>query len=135
MSQRQNKNRAYMQLRVWQDAVLLYKLTCQVFRKFPYDLKRIVSQAVASSDSVHRNIAEGHCRGSISEFINFLYYAKGSLGESVSGFHTYHHSGQISEEEFNELDSLAYKIENSLLKLIESLERKKRNGGEWLDHL
>jgi len=54
-----NKNRGYQQLRVWHDAVEFYKLSCQVFRKFPYELRRVASQALASSDSVHRNIAEG----------------------------------------------------------------------------
>jgi four helix bundle protein len=62
-----NKNRGYQQLRVWQDAVEFYKLSYLVYRRFPYELKRVVSQAIASSDSVHRNIAEGYCRRSIRE--------------------------------------------------------------------
>ena len=37
-------------------------------------------------------------------------------------------------EEFEALDSLAYKLENGLLKLVESLERKKEQG-DWIDHL
>jgi hypothetical protein len=52
-----NKNRGYQQLRVWQDAVEFYRLTSHVFRKLPYELKRVGSQAIAASDSVHRNIA------------------------------------------------------------------------------
>jgi len=80
-----NKNRGYQQLRVWEDAIDFYVLTCRVFRKFPYDLKRVVSQAIASADSVHRNIAEGYCRRSIREYIQFLYFGLSSLGESVSG--------------------------------------------------
>jgi hypothetical protein len=39
-----NKNRGYQQLRVWQDAVDFYKLNSEVFRKFPYELKRVASQ-------------------------------------------------------------------------------------------
>jgi four helix bundle protein len=66
-----NKNRGYQQLRVWQDALELYKLNSQVFQKFPFELKRVVSQAIASSDSVHRNIAEGYCRRSLKEYLNF----------------------------------------------------------------
>ena len=73
--ERRNKNRGYQQLRVWHDAVDLYVLTCRIYRTFPYELKRVTSQAIASSDSVHRNIAEGYCRRSIREYIQFLYIA------------------------------------------------------------
>lgn len=129
-----NKNRGYQQLRVWEDAVQLYVLTCRVFRRFPYELKRVASQAIASSDSVHRNIAEGYCRRSIREYLQHLYTALGSLGESVSGFTTYRQAEQISETDFAALNDLAFKLENGLLRLVESLE-KKAETGEWIDTL
>jgi four helix bundle protein len=129
-----NKNRGYQQLRVWQDAVEFYRQTSRVFRKFPYELKRVGSQAIAASDSVHRNIAEGYCRRSIKEYLNFLYIALGSLGECVSGFHAYLEAGQLSEEDFAALNSAAFKLENGLLRLVESLERKKLEG-DWIDSL
>ena len=129
-----NKNRGYQQLRVWQDAVEFYNLSSQVFRKFPYELKRVASQAIAASDSVHRNIAEGYCRRSIKEYLNFLNIALGSLGESVSGLYAYKQANHVNEEEFNILNDLAYKLENGLLKLVESLEQKQLNG-DWIDHL
>jgi len=131
---KRNKNRGYQKLRVWNDAIDFYRDTCLVFRKFPYELKRVASQAIASSDSVHRNISEGYCRRSIKEYLNFLNIALASLGESVSGLHAYRKAGQITEEEFQKLDELAYKLENGLLKLIESLEHK-RESGEWIDNL
>jgi four helix bundle protein len=131
---RKNKNRGFQKLRVWQDAIEYYKHTCNIFKNFPYEFKRVASQAIASSDSVHRNISEGYCRRSIHEYIKFLYIALGSLGESVSGLHAYRASEQITEEEFQKLDSIAYKLENGLLKLIESIERK-RDQGEWIDYL
>ena len=131
---RKNKNRGYQQLRVWNDAIEYYALTFNVFRGFPYESKRVASQAISSSDSVHRNIAEGYCRRSIREYLNFLNIALGSLGESVSGLHAYSKTGQIAEEDYQKLDRLAYKLENGLLKLVASLERKKELG-EWTDHL
>ena len=129
-----NKNRGYQQLRVWHDAIEFYRLTSQVFRQLPYELKRVGSQAIAASDSVHRNIAEGYCRRSIREYLNFLNIALSSLGESVSGFHAYRAAGQISDDEFKALNELAFKLENGLLKLVESLERKKLDG-DWVDSL
>ena len=134
MEMRKNKNRGYQNLRVWKDAIDYYVKTCHIFRRFPFELKRLASNAIASSDSVHRNIAEGYCRRSIHEYLNFLNIALGSLGESVSGLHAYYRSKQITEEESEELDSLAYKLENGLLKLVETLELK-RERGDWIDHL
>lgn len=129
-----NKNRGYQQLRVWQDAIEFYVHCCRVFRALPYELKRVSSQQIASSDSVHRNIAEGYCRRSIREYMQSLNYALGSLGESVSGLIACKTATQISEPDFNQMNDLAFKLENGLLKLVESLERKEMQG-DWIDHL
>ncbi len=40
--------------------------------------------------------------------------------------YAYRKSKQITEEEFQKLDTLAYKLENGLLRLVESLEQKER---------
>ena len=42
--------------------------------------------------------------------------------------------GQVTEEEYERLDQLHYKVENELLKLIESLQKKQRNG-KWEEDL
>ena len=101
---------------------------------FQFELRRVGSQAIASADSVHRNIAEGYCRRSLREYLQFLNFALGSLGESVSGLHAYHAAGQIAGSDFKALDELAFKLENGLLKLVESLERKQQDG-DWIDTL
>jgi four helix bundle protein len=129
-----NKNRGYQQLRVWQDAIDFYVLNCSVFKAFQFELRRVGSQAIASADSVHRNIAEGYCRRSLREYLQFLNFGLGSLGESVSGLHAYRKAQQISEDDFKALDDLAFKLENGLLKLVESLERKQETG-DWIDTL
>lgn len=129
-----NKNRGYQQLRVWDDAIEFYVACCRVFRQFPYELKRVASQEIASADSVHRNIAEGYCRRSIREYMQHLNFALGSLGESVSGLIACHKAQQLGEQDFASLNAVAYKLENGLLKLVESLERKEMQG-DWIDHL
>jgi len=70
MEIRKNKNRGYQKLTVWNDAIEYYAMTVEVFRKFSYELKRIAAEAIRSSDSIHRNIAEGYCRRSIHEYLN-----------------------------------------------------------------
>jgi four helix bundle protein len=129
-----NKNRGYQQLRVWQDAIEFYVLNSRAFRRFPDELKRVASQAIASSDSVHRNIAEGYCRRSLCEYLYYLNIGLGSLGESMSGLYACRQAEQLTEAEFNPLDALAFKLENGLLKLVESLERK-QDAGDWIDTL
>lgn len=132
--EKRNKNRGYQKLRVWMDAIEYYKKTFEAFRKLPYEMKRVASQQIASSDSIHRNIAEGYCGRSIHEYLKFLYIALASLGESVSGLHAYKETKQMSLEDFEALDGLAFKLENGLLKLVQTLEEK-REIGEWTDHL
>jgi hypothetical protein len=58
----------------------------------------------------------------------------GSLGESVSGLYACRQADQLTEADFNSLDALAFKLENGLLKLVESLERKQETG-DWIDSL
>ena len=132
MTERKNINRGYMKLIVWQDARALYVLACRVFRAFPYELKRVASQQIASVDSIHRNVAEGYCRRSLKEYLQFLNVALSSAGESVSAYHVYRAAEQITDQEFEELDVLAFKLENGLKRLIESLQEKQQ-AGTWQD--
>jgi four helix bundle protein len=132
MIQRKNINRGYQKLTVWQDAADLYLLTCRIFKKFHFELRRVASNQIASVDSVHRNIAEGYCRRSINEYLQSLNHAFASLGESVSGAHVYRRADQLTEQEFESWDVLAYKLENGMKKLIESLQYKRENN-DWED--
>ena len=132
MTDRRNINRGYMKLIVWQDAREYYVLTCKAFRDFPFELKKVASQQISSVDSIHRNVAEGYCRRSLKEYLQFLNVALGSAGESVSGIHVYQAAGQISAEQFEAMDVLVFKLENGLKRLIESLQEKQQAGG-WQD--
>jgi four helix bundle protein len=125
-----NKNRGYQQLLVWQDAVELYGVTCRVVKGWGFEFKKVASQAISSSDSVHRNIAEGYCRRTVKEYLQHLNIALGSLGETMSGFVAYHRAGQINKADFDSLDTLIFRLENRLLRLVEALERK-RDEGTW----
>ena len=133
MIDRKNINRGFKKLRVWQDAVSLYILTCKVFGKFPYELKKVAANSIDAAHSISRNIAEGYCRRSLKEYLNFLNIALSSCGEFHSCYDSCHKAGQISEEEYEEIEQLHYKVENELLRLIASLQGKARKG-EWIEN-
>jgi four helix bundle protein len=129
---RKNINRGFRKLRVWQDAVSLYILACKIFFNFPFELKKVASNAIDAAHSISRNISEGYCRRSIKEYLNHLNIALGSCGEFYSCYESCKEAGQIKENEYEKLDQLHYKVENGLLKLVESLQ-KKQALGDWED--
>ena len=129
-TERKNVNRGFKKLLVWQDAVSLYVLAFEIFGKFAFELKKIAANSIDAAHSISRNISEGYCRRSLKEYLNHLNIALGSCGEFHSCYESCMQAGQISKEEYEELDELHYKVENQLLKLIESLQRKQKSG-QW----
>ena len=83
--------------------------------------------------SIQRNLAEGYCRRSINEYLNFLNISLASCGELNSSMISFNKAEFISDEEFEKFDKQHYKTENGLLKLAASLQRKIRNKETWDD--
>ena len=129
---RKNVNRGFKKLRVWQDATTLYVMACRVFTNFPFELKKVASNSIDAAHSISRNISEGYCRRSLKEYLNHLNIALGSCGEFHSCYESFRQADQITADEYERLDQLHYKVENALLKLIKSLQ-KKRKTSEWED--
>jgi four helix bundle protein len=129
---RVNINRGFKKLRVWQDAVSLYVLACKILTRFPFELKKVASNSIDAAHSISRNIAEGYCRRSLKEYLNYLNYGLGSCGEFHSCYESSKQAGQITEEDYESIDKLHLKVENSLLKLIESLQKKHKEAS-WED--
>ena len=130
---RKNINRGFKKLRVWQDAISLYVLSYKKFSKFPFELKKVAANSIDAAHSISRNISEGYCRRSIKEYLNFLNIALGSCGEFHSCYESFKQANQITETEYEQLDQLHYKVENALLKLIESLQKKQKDQN-WEDN-
>lgn len=126
-----NKNRGYMKLIVWQKAVHLFELVWNIaFHEARIDFK-LRSQIADAAQSVSANISEGYGRRSINEYIQFLYYALGSLAETMTRAIGLRQTKQISDDRFHDLDLLHYEVENRLLRLIEKLEQK-REDDDWI---
>lgn len=129
-----NKNRGYMKLDVWHKAIELFKIVWKLVHidvKVDFKLRDQISDA---AQSVSANIAEGNSRRSINEYLQHLYISLGSLSEMLTRIIGLKATGQISEEQFHQIDSLHYEVENKLLHLVESLEAK-RDRGDWIDRI
>jgi len=127
-----NVNRGFKKLRVWNDAIDLYVLAYETFSKLPFDLKKVASNAIDAAHSISRNIAEGYCRRSLKEYLNYLNFSLGSCGEFHSCYESFRKANQITEEEYRRIEEIHYKVENGLLKLIRSLQKKQMDG-DWKD--
>ena len=126
-----NKNRGYMKLIVWQKAMQLFELVWKIaFVEANIDFK-LRSQLADAAQSISVNISEGYGRRSISEYIQFLYYALGSIAERMTRTVGLKQTQQISSERFHDFDALHYEVENRLLRLIEKLEQK-RDDADWV---
>ena len=130
---RKNINRGFRKLRVWQDSIALYVLACKIFSNFPFEIKKVASNSIDAAHSISRNIAEGYCRRSLKEYLNHLNIALGSCGEFHSCYVSCHRADQIADDKIQQLDELHYKVENQLIKLIESLQ-KKQEDQQWEDN-
>jgi len=117
---RKNLNRGFMKLEVWQRGMDLFSMAfelCQTVQDW-----KLKSQILDATQSVSSNIAEGYGRRTLPEYIFFLYYAKGSLAESLTRAIGLKRIRLISPQDFEAFDVLHYEVENKLLNLISRLE-------------
>lgn len=84
----------------------------------------LVDQIRRVSISISSNIAEGFERGSKKEFIQFLYIAKGSLGEVRSQLQVCFELGYMNEQNLKTLLLQTYDLSNQLGAFISSIKKR-----------
>ncbi|MFC2136280.1 four helix bundle protein [Bacteroidota bacterium] len=126
-----NINRGYRKLEVWKLAIDLFVMVRNEIKMISNLSLKVKSQIEDSALSVSSNIAEGYCRRSIKENIQFNNIALASLGENYTQIFALHKSNDIPENWFIDYDNLHYELENKLIAMNKSIVNKLKNNDEW----
>lgn len=131
LERNKNLNRGFRKLNVWREAIDLYAFGKKVLGKMKGISFKIRDQILDSAFSISSNLAEGYCRKSIKEYIQFVNVALGSAGENYSQMYALLKSGEISQATFDEFDGRHYSVETKLINLAKSLAKKMKTGQVW----
>ena len=119
----------FRELKCWQVARMLakdiYSLTRHSEFAKDYGLKDQIQRAAVSIGS---NIAEGFERDSNAEFMKFLSYAKGSVGEVSSQLYTALDVGYVTLQELETLEKQLMALGRMIGKLQVSLKNSDLRG-------
>lgn len=117
---------SYKDLVVWQKALQLVKGVYLTTKKFPKEeLYGLVMQMRRAAVSIISNIAEGHSRGHLLEYIQFLKIAYGSCAELEAQLLVSKELGFIEITPFNLLVKQTEEIMRMLNGLIAKLKQSK----------
>ncbi|MDI6733431.1 MAG: four helix bundle protein [Planctomycetota bacterium] len=119
-------------LNIWKKGMdlvdAIYDLTNKEPLRKDFALKEQIRRAVISVPS---NIAEGFERGSNTEFIQFLFIAKGSCGEVKTQLHIMFNRNYINKTEFDATIKLASEISAMIKRLINYLSKSSIKGEKY----
>jgi len=124
--------KSFEALPVWQKARglvnCIYDLTGK--ESFRRDFS-LVDQIRRASVSVMSNIAEGFERGSNAEFLQFLYIAKGSSGETRTQLYIALDRGYITGDDFRRSHDICKEVSAQLSGLINYLRSSRMKGEKF----
>lgn len=120
-----NKVKQVEDLRVWQEGHALVLETYKLKKKFPKEeIYILVPQIIRAAISVPANITEGFYRNTTKEFIQFLYVARGSIGEVIYYLALAKDLKYIDEQTYQSLRERYNNLAKSINALIRSLKQK-----------
>ena len=114
---------SYRGLIVWQKSMALVEEIYRLVKFLPREeLYALSDQMRRAAVSIPSNIAEGHERDSLKEYLRFLYIAQGSRAELETQLELCMKLGYFSEDQIRLLLSLSDEISRMLRKLIKNLK-------------
>jgi len=119
-------------LPIWQKARKLSKEVFEITNVGPFSKDfRFRDQIRASAGSIADNIAEGFEREGNKEFIQFLYIAKGSCGETRSQTYRAFDNNYINEEQLNVLIENTKNLSIDIANFIRYLKNSGIKGNKY----
>ena len=115
----------FKELKVWQKAIELVTNTYLKTQSFSKEeIYGLTSQIRRCAVSIPSNIAEGCGRNTDKDFNNFLGISLGSAFEFETQLIICKNLGFLNQEDFNFLESEIQHIQNMIIKLKSSIEKK-----------
>ena len=118
-------NADFEKLEVWQKSMdfadVLFSITEEVSKSKKH--YRVIEQLESSALSVPQNIAEGKGRYSKKEFVQFLYYSRGSLYEALTISILFNRRNLISDKTLIEIRKQSTEIGKMLNALINAIKK------------
>ena len=118
--------KSYRDLLVWQKAMDLVEISYSIAADFPRDeIYGLSSQLKRAAVSVPANIAEGHGRDGLGEYIHFLGVSQGSLRETETHLLLAGRLGMLNEDGLAQVLRLSDEVSKMLGSLIRSLKSRR----------
>jgi four helix bundle protein len=119
------RNHNFRKLKVWIDAIDVVVKLYQETSNFPTEEKYgLISQINRAGVSIASNIAEGSARGTNPDFVRFLFFSKGSIAEVIIQLAIAAKLNITTQEKTDSLIDELVLIDNSIHKLINTLDKQ-----------
>lgn len=118
----------FKDIKAWQKADDLVVEVYENTQSFPREeLYGLTAQMRRAAVSVCANIAEGSGRGSLSDYIRFLFIARGSLSELEYLLHIAHRLRYLSDPVYRHLAALQSEAAKLLSGFIKAKQRQQQS--------
>lgn len=115
---------SYRDLRIWQQSIDLVERVYETTRKFPkHEQFGLASQMQRAAVSIPSNIAEGHTRFRLKEYLQFLSVARSSLAELETQYEIAFRLGYAAKENYETLRVTMNTLGKQILALRNSLSK------------
>jgi four helix bundle protein len=115
----------------WQKGDDLFAAIYRLAESIPRRDWWIRSQMLAAARSVTSNIAEGHRRGTVRDYVRFLEISLSSLNEVQNDLHILKRNEVVSSDLVDSINPLRIETAKVLTGLLRSMRSKLPNDSDW----